>query len=102
MFNGDPLAETAKRVHELGVEVVLINCARPAIAAGAFGVLAETLPKANLGLYPNLLEQNVSPDGFANWMKGFAARASVLGGCCGTTPEHIAALHQVLVSETAR
>ena len=111
MFNGDDLAETARRVHDLGVEVVLINCARPGIAAGAFGTLAETLPEAKLGLYPNLLKppapQNTVLgekrfEEFAEWLARFAVRASVLGGCCGTTPEHIAALHQEFVSDTVR
>jgi S-methylmethionine-dependent homocysteine/selenocysteine methylase len=103
IFNGDPLAETAQRIHNLGAEVVLLNCARPAIIAGAFGVLATTLPGAAIGLYPNLISPSSASAGegrdagsFAAWLSRFAPPASVLGGCCGTTPEHIAELVKLL------
>lgn len=125
IFNGDSLAEAARELHRLGVAVILVNCAKPAIIAAAFGVLTETLPDARLGLYPNLLDASLSPltptadspttnpkfsfphsdggrikDGgeerdkanFAAWLSRFAPYASVLGGCCGTTPDHIAEL----------
>ena len=101
IFNGDPLAETAQELHRMGVAVILVNCAKPAIIAGAFGTLTQALPDAQLGLYSNLLDESPSPtrwgkagDGgaFADWLSRFAPRASVLGGCCGTTPEDIAAL----------
>lgn len=46
---------------------------------------------ANAGLPGN--EEYRSPEVFATWGKRLAeAGATVIGGCCGTTPEHIAAL----------
>ena len=46
---------------------------------------------ANAGLPGN--EEYRSPEVFAAWAKRLAeAGATVIGGCCGTTPEHIAAL----------
>lgn len=113
MFNGDDLAETARRVSGLGADVVLVNCARPAIAAAAFGVIAEALSGHEVGLYPNLLGQIEAAmtqrreetighaEEFAEWLSRFAVRAAVLGGCCGTTPEHIAALSRKLGHESA-
>lgn len=40
----------------------------------------------------------LSPDDYAAHMKRFVTKhgVSVVGGCCGTTPEHIAALVQAL------
>ena len=39
---------------------------------------------------------NVSPDEFASYMQKIASfGASVLGGCCGTTPEYIKALREM-------
>ncbi len=105
IFNGDSLAETARELHRLGVAVILVNCAKPAIIAAAFGVLTETLPAAPLGLYPNLLNSSLSlrsgervgdRGDFAAWLSRFAPPASVLGGCCGTTPEHIAELAKMI------
>lgn len=34
----------------------------------------------------------LDPDAFANEAEGWTADVQLLGGCCGTTPEHIAAL----------
>ena len=39
----------------------------------------------------------MGPDAFATYMKALAdAGATVLGGCCGTTPEYIARMVKVL------
>ena len=39
----------------------------------------------------------LSPEAFADGMKGVAAAgANIVGGCCGTTPAHIAALARQL------
>lgn len=43
-----------------------------------------------------IAEYNLSPDGFAQVMAACKeAGASLLGGCCGTTPEHLAALKKL-------
>ena len=50
------------------------------------------LPDSRTGLY------DVSPEEFAKQMKPFAQiGARIIGGCCGTTPEHIAALREVFL-----
>ena len=59
------------------------------------------IAKPNAGL-PTISEQgeavySLTPDAFAAAMLPLAdAGASILGGCCGTTPEHIAALRAAL------
>lgn len=43
-----------------------------------------------------IAKYNLSPDGFAQVMAACKeAGASLLGGCCGTTPEHLAALKKL-------
>ncbi|MCK5860976.1 MAG: homocysteine S-methyltransferase family protein, partial [Candidatus Hydrogenedentes bacterium] len=44
------------------------------------------------------------PERFASYIQGFIANngVSVVGGCCGTTPEHIAAIKKVMASCTRK
>jgi len=77
-----------------------INCAlgakeaRPYVAE--LGRVADTFVSAhpNNGLPNAFGEYDDSPDDFAGMVAEFAASGLVnlVGGCCGTTPEHIAAL----------
>ena len=89
-------------LQSLGVDVVGINCSTgpedmiPLVQQMAAVAKIPLLAKPNAGL--PILEDGVTvykmtPEEFANdCEKLFEAGASVLGGCCGTTPEHIAAL----------
>lgn len=92
----------AETMQNLGVDVVGTNCSlgpdemlpvvRELLAVCACPVMAE--PNAGL---PELRDGHtvfpLGPEGFAQKTAAFAALgARVLGGCCGTTPEHIAAL----------
>lgn len=54
----------------------------------------------NVGGHPHY---HLTPDELASWSKKYIAElgVSVVGGCCGTTPEHIAALRAV-IDETTR
>jgi homocysteine S-methyltransferase len=101
LFNGDPLVSTAKTIRELGAEAILINCCPPELAAAAFRTLREAMPEARLGVYPNSASHEgrpwefaraFAPSTFARWAVELAGEADILGGCCGTTPEHVAAL----------
>jgi len=101
LFTGETLAQAAAAVTPLGVEAILLNCAPPEdITAG----LRELAPHARVpfGAYAHLgrfdppewlFTDEYPPTRYrevaASW-KQMGAR--ILGGCCGTTPEHIAAL----------
>jgi S-methylmethionine-dependent homocysteine/selenocysteine methylase len=110
LLSGEPLAESLPRLVEAGggcVAGVLLNCATPEVlerAAPTIARLAEGLP---WGVYAHLgepddrdgwrLPDDHRPDAYAAW--GAARRsegATILGGCCGTTPEHIARLAQAI------
>jgi S-methylmethionine-dependent homocysteine/selenocysteine methylase/SAM-dependent methyltransferase len=98
---GDLFGRAARRFEELGVDALLINCLPPEHVTGMLPWLRDftDLP---LGVYPNLgyysdagwrFDDRVGPDEYAE----LAARwreegAQIVGGCCGTTPAHIAAI----------
>jgi len=101
LFTGESLAEAARALAPLGVEALLVNCAPPDdITAG----LRELLPHTRLpaGAYAHigrfdppewLFTDEFPPEKYgavASEWKRMGAR--ILGGCCGTTPDHIAAL----------
>ena len=66
---------------------------------GAVGVPVAAKPNAGM---PSILPDgqvaySMGPEDFARHMGALRrAGASVLGGCCGTTPEHIRALRALL------
>lgn len=47
---------------------------------------------------PNILPEHAcAPEQFADWVRLLLnAGASIVGGCCGTAPEHIRAVHECL------
>lgn len=102
--------ETAMVVlQEMGVDAVGINCStgpdKMVDAAKSMKRYAKVpvIVKPNAGL-PALVDgetvYDMGPDEFAQAMKKLAeAGATVLGGCCGTTPEHICCLKEALKEE---
>ena len=99
MTGADPLAVIAM-CEGLGVDALGVNCGvGPAQLSNVISKFAEysSLPiiiKPNAGLPRSVNGETVfdlSPEAFAEQMKPLAATASFIGGCCGTTPDHIAA-----------
>lgn len=100
--DGIPLADAFRRLKGEGADIIGFNC-----RSGPNGILraVETLP-ADLGLplsvFPNAgipdyvdgkVVYSASPEYFASSAIRFAdAGVRLIGGCCGTTPEHIAAI----------
>ena len=100
-------SETAMVVlQEMGVDAVGINCSTgpdkmvDAVKSMKRYAKVPVIVKPNAGL-PALVDgetvYDMGPDEFARAMKKLAeAGATVLGGCCGTTPEHICCLKEAL------
>jgi S-methylmethionine-dependent homocysteine/selenocysteine methylase len=101
LLSGEPLAEAVAACVELGPLAVLVNCLPPGWVDACLPALRSSgLP---FGVYPNLgaldpasglrRSDAFGPDEFAllaeSWV---AAGARLVGGCCGTTPDHIAAI----------
>ncbi|HSH25570.1 MAG TPA: homocysteine S-methyltransferase family protein, partial [Massilibacterium sp.] len=84
--------------------VVGLNCATgPEFMRDHIRSLSE-LAEAKISVYPNagLPDEeghyHESPESFAKKLEGFAEKGwvNVVGGCCGTTPEHIKVIREVM------
>lgn len=103
LLSGESLREALDAAIAEEPEAVLVNCLPPSNVDPCLRVLRDTgLP---FGVYPNLgapgdspkaaRSEDCTPTEFAELMSGWrACGASLLGGCCGTTPAHIDALVQ--------
>ncbi|HSM32868.1 MAG TPA: bifunctional homocysteine S-methyltransferase/methylenetetrahydrofolate reductase [Anaerolineae bacterium] len=113
MADGSEPAAAARALLAAGVDVIGVNCGSGPI--GAIDVLERLAPVAgdtplltmpNAGLSGRVGGEFVwaaEPAYFAAEVPRFlAAGARLIGGCCGTTPAHIAAMRQVLDREQAR
>lgn len=99
---GTPPEAAVVVLQSLGVDVIGINCSTgPMEMIEPVKIMAEyaTIPilaKPNAGL-PELVDgetvYRMTPEEFAETGAALVeAGAAIVGGCCGTTPEHIAAL----------
>ncbi len=103
------ILETLDEAARRGAEAVLVNCSRPERLSRLIPRLVEGAGErgAEVGAYGNVGEPDdevgwrnegpARPEPYAAAAVGWAeAGASIVGGCCGTTPEHIAALAEAL------
>lgn len=103
--DGDLLGRAAPRLEEMGVGALLVHCLPPEKAHGVAPWLRDytSLP---LGVYPNNgrydmwkweWSHTITAEEMAEHAKGYASEGmNIIGGCCGTRPEHIAAMAQAL------
>lgn len=107
---GDDPFKVARRIAEAGADVIGVNCSggpsqlirilkqmRQAVPGGTFWV------KPNAG-WPEQVGGRIMYPADADYFGEYAlqfrdAGANIVGGCCGTTPQHIAAMKKTL--ETA-
>ena len=106
-FMGTTPAIAATTLSALGASAVGINCSlgpaetAPLVTQMAPYARCPLMAQPNAGL-PRVAEDgstvyDVGPTAFAQAMSGILdAGARVIGGCCGTIPEHIAALRRLL------
>jgi len=97
---GDLFGRAARRFEEMGVSALLINCIPPDHVAGMLPWLRDftDLP---LGVYPNLgyysesgwaFDSRIGGEEYADLAAAWREEgADIVGGCCGTGPQHIAA-----------
>lgn len=106
--SGDALESAAEAVLRYSPEAILVNHCPIPVAAGALPRLAKVLAGTGVmyGLRPHLEKAtefnlwtapgNCPPARFAeDALRWLELGATVIGGCCGTTPEHIGALAAV-------
>jgi methionine synthase I (cobalamin-dependent)/5,10-methylenetetrahydrofolate reductase len=109
---GTPVETIAARLIEWGADVVGLNCSvGPAPMLEAIERMAEvsTRPlsaQPNAGLPRAVGDRRIylaSPDYMAQYARRLsAAGASFIGGCCGTTPEHIRRIKQCVAEARPR
>lgn len=103
LLSGETLADAVKAVGSFGPSFLGINCTPAPVVSVALDALqaATELP---LSVYANIGQtdeieawrntEDLDPAQYAACAAGWLARgAKLIGGCCNTTPEHIAAIH---------
>lgn len=116
--SGESAAQAVRVALELGAQAVLFNCSQPEVMEQAVIVARQAIDEAGadveVGVYANafavvseeaeanatLLEirQDLGPDAYLRWARRWVEQgASIVGGCCGIGPEHIARLHADLL-----
>ncbi|HEY9839331.1 MAG: homocysteine S-methyltransferase family protein [Candidatus Sericytochromatia bacterium] len=101
LLGDQPLAQVLARLDALPVQILGVNCSQgPASVAAALDWLRRHSDKAiaccpNAGPGP---EHYLTPAAYAAEMQVLAQGTTILGGCCGASPEHIQALRDLLLS----
>jgi methionine synthase / methylenetetrahydrofolate reductase(NADPH) len=106
-LDGVPYADAFARLKSHGADVVGFNChSGPGGIKRALDRLVADASRLPLSVYPNAGLPGIvdgrytylaTPEYFAETALRFAAAgARLIGGCCGTTPEHISAIAQAL------
>ena len=109
-LDGTPAEEAARRLEAWGADVIGINC-----SGGPVGMLEALEQMARATSKPLIAQPNagkprnvdgrnlymVSPEYLADYARQFiSAGAKIVGGCCGTTPEHIKWIRNYVRSTT--
>jgi len=101
----DAFGRAARRFDDMGVAALLVNCVPPDHVDGMISHLRD-FTDMPLGVYPNLgyytnagwrFESEVGGEEYAEMaLRWRAEGAQIIGGCCGTRPDHIAAARDAL------
>jgi len=104
---GDDPVKVAQRIWEAGADLIGVNCSGgPNQLLRILKQMRAAVPEARYWVKPNAgwpervgdrIKYPAAPEYFGEYALAFwKAGAAVVGGCCGTTPQHIAAMHRAL------
>ena len=110
LLSGESLHQAAKTVTEFEPLAILVNCLPGRSVPKALNELRNAVPDVPIGVYANTgefdpergwcatnLEDPVCyAEAAQSWRR---LGAKLIGGCCGTTPDHIHELREVFASE---
>ena len=103
LLSGEELAATASALWDAGAAAVCLNCVSSRAIGSDVARLAAAAAGRPFGAYANILSDGDSPDRYAKraaeWL---ALGARMVGGCCGTTPSHTAALRAMIDARRGR
>lgn len=108
---GDDAATVARAMHQAGADVIGANCSSgPSQLLRLLRQMRAAVPEARFWTKPNAgwpehiggrVMYAATPEYFRDYALEFRrAGAHVIGGCCGTTPAHIAAMYEALQTPT--
>jgi len=106
LLSGEDLDRAVSRIMRQPVSAIFINCTPRPVITRVLPALRE-LTDLPIGGYANLgvvddsvgweIDRTVTGESYgAAAMEWIEAGASIVGGCCGTTPEHIAVLRRMI------
>ena len=109
-LSGQTLEAFYNSIEHANPIAVGINCALGAQEMRPFLEELSSKSKFFMGCYPNaglpnaMGEYDQTPKEFANFMQDFAGQGwmNIVGGCCGTTPEHIVQMVETVQSMPPR
>lgn len=119
VLSGEPLTDAAKAMEQGGAEAVLVNCTPPedvtravaklkkatSLPVGGYAMIGRFSPPSwKFDFHPQFTDTDEwPPDRYVAEAKRWRdAGATIIGGCCGTQPQHIAALRAWLGNGGAR
>jgi homocysteine S-methyltransferase len=100
---GDPPTKVARRLYDAGADAIGVNCSGgPNQILNILRMMRQAVPDALYSVMPNAgwpeqvegrIMYPAAPEYFGQYAISFwQAGASIIGGCCGTPPEHISAM----------
>lgn len=114
--SGEPVSAAVRALVEAGASAILFNCCQPEVIGAALAEATATLnmlerSDVRLGAYANAfppqpkeatandgldeIRDDLGPRDYLEWAERWQRQgASLIGGCCGIGPEHIAALSE--------
>jgi homocysteine S-methyltransferase len=109
---GDTPAQVARALRETGADVIGVNCSGgPAQLLRILQLMRQATPEMRFSVLPNAgwpemaggrVMYTATPDYCGDYALAFKdAGACIVGGCCGTTPDHIHAM-RVALDDPAR
>ena len=102
LLSGESLSDAARTVIDLGVNIIGVNCvSTPNIQACLDQLRSFNMPLIAYGNIGHIDERDgwtntdaVDPEAYARYAATW--NAQIIGGCCGTTPEHICHLEKMI------
>jgi len=117
--SGQLVRDAVDAIVGIGAQAILFNCSQPEVMGAAVAAARERLVQLGkadmirIGVYANAfppqgvaaeanatlheIRPDLTPRGYAVWAQDWVRRgATVIGGCCGIGPEHIAALRAAM------
>ena len=111
--SGESVSEAVSAALALGAQAVLFNCSQPEVMEAAVIAAKHTIANAGaaveIGVYANAfpaqskkatanavildIREDLDPLSYVGWARRWVDQgATIVGGCCGISPQHIAEL----------